>query len=89
MLPTIGVQPLDGVSVLIVEFRGNPDDDVGVDAGSVRDWLPEVIVIRTRELVLDDNLSTVVDNFGKNVDIVFPYWFLSFNEFDIETNRIL
>jgi len=34
---TIGVQPLNGISVFVVELWGNPDDDVGVDAGGVRD----------------------------------------------------
>ena len=48
-----------------------------------------MVVIRTGELVLDDDLSFVVDGFGKDIDVVFSNWFLSFNQFDIEINRVL
>ena len=46
-------------------------------------------MIRTGELVFDDDLSFVVDDFGEDVDVVFSDWFLSFNKIDIETNRVL
>jgi len=46
-------------------------------------------VVRPGELVLDDDISFVVDDFGGDVDIMFSNWFLSFNKFDIEINSIL
>jgi len=74
--------------MLIVELWSDPDDDVSVDAGGIFDRLPEVIVIRTGELILNDYFSSIVDDFSEDVDVVFADWFLSFNEFDIESNRI-
>jgi len=37
VFPAVGVEPLDRVLMFVVELRGDPDDDVGVDAGGVRD----------------------------------------------------
>jgi len=48
-----------------------------------------MVVIRTGKLVLDDDFPVVVDDFGEDIDVVFSNWFLSFNQFDIEINRVL
>lgn len=41
----VAVEPLGGVSMLVVESRGDPDDDVCVYAGGVGDGFAEVVVV--------------------------------------------
>ena len=51
------VEPLNRLAVLVAGARHDPDDDLGVLAGGIRDHLAEVVVVGVLELVLDDYLA--------------------------------
>ena len=53
----MGIEPLDGLTVLVAGVAHDPDDHLGALAGGVGDDRAEMIVVGVLELVLDDYLG--------------------------------
>ena len=58
ILGGIRVQPPDGRTVLLPKPRRDPNHDLRIETGQIGQNLPEVPVIRTLQLVLDEHPVT-------------------------------
>lgn len=86
---TVLVQPLDSVTMLVVEHRCDPRDDVRVDARSIGERFAEMVVVGIVELVLDDDLPAICHDLSKDIHVVLSHALLAFEDLKIEAQRVL